>query len=98
MCIGTPAQIIAQDETCPNLAKAAIAGIMREVDLSLIGSHDEQGNLRIGQWVLVHVGFAMSLIDADEAQKTLDALAAMEEVEPDVGHFLNAGGGAREVH
>lgn len=97
MCIGTPAQIIAIDEPEQNLAKASVNGVVREVDMSLLGCYDEQQQLRIGQWVLVHVGFAMSLIDADEAQQTLDALKAMGEVENDVNEFLNLGGGGREI-
>ncbi|MFM2481450.1 HypC/HybG/HupF family hydrogenase formation chaperone [Celerinatantimonas sp. YJH-8] len=97
MCIGTPAQIIAIDDPSNQLAKAQIGGVTREIDLSLVGALDEQGQPRIGQWVLVHVGFAMSLIDADEAARTLQALTEMGEVEPDVVAFLQAGGGSREV-
>ena len=42
----------------------------------------------LGKWVLVHVGFAMSIIDEQEARDTLDALLAMESVEEDVSYFL----------
>ncbi|EGD5178685.1 HypC/HybG/HupF family hydrogenase formation chaperone, partial [Escherichia coli] len=43
---------------------------------------------RVGQWVLVHVGFAMSVINEAEARDTLDALQNMFDVEPDVGALL----------
>ena len=43
---------------------------------------------RLGQWVLVHVGFAMSVINEEEARDTLDALQNMFDVEPDVGALL----------
>ncbi|HAM3544380.1 hydrogenase assembly chaperone, partial [Acinetobacter nosocomialis] len=53
-----------------------------------VGSCDENGQPRVGQWVLVHVGFAMSVINEAEARDTLDALQNMFDVEPDVGALL----------
>ncbi len=85
MCIGIPGQICAIDG---NLAKVEVCGIQREVDLTLVGSVDGQGQPRLGQWVLVHVGFAMSIINEAEARDTLEALQNMFEVEPDVGALL----------
>ena len=85
MCIGIPGQICAIDG---NLAKVEVCGIQREVDLTLVGSVDEQGQPRLGQWVLVHVGFAMSVINESEARDTLEALQNMFEVESDVGALL----------
>ncbi|HBQ2430383.1 HypC/HybG/HupF family hydrogenase formation chaperone [Klebsiella aerogenes] len=85
MCIGIPGQIRTIDGV---MAKVEVCGIQREVDLTLVGSVDEQGQPRIGQWVLVHVGFAMSVINEAEARDTLDALQNMFEVEPDVGALL----------
>ena len=85
MCIGIPGQICAIDG---NLAKVEVCGIQREVDLTLVGSVDERGQPRLGQWVLVHVGFAMSIINEAEARDTLEALQNMFDVEPDVGALL----------
>lgn len=48
----------------------------------------------IGKWVLVHVGFAMSIVNEEEAKETLDALMAMGEVEDDVSAFLYGEEGA----
>ncbi|MGL4858687.1 MAG: HypC/HybG/HupF family hydrogenase formation chaperone, partial [Enterobacteriaceae bacterium] len=83
MCIGIPGQI------CQLLSaregEVDINGVRRRVDLSLVGSHDDQGQPRLGQWVIVHVGFAMSLIDEQEAKEMLTTLNAMLELEPDVG-------------
>ena len=59
MCIGVPGQIRTIDG---NQAKVDVCGIQRDVDLTLVGSCDENGQPRVGQWVLVHVGFAMSVI------------------------------------
>ncbi|EPN4483342.1 TPA: HypC/HybG/HupF family hydrogenase formation chaperone [Klebsiella aerogenes] len=85
MCIGIPGQIRTIDGV---MAKVEVCGIQREVDLTLVGADDEQGQPRIGQWVLVHVGFAMSVINEAEARDTLEALQNMFKVEPDVGALL----------
>ncbi|MCY4766907.1 HypC/HybG/HupF family hydrogenase formation chaperone [Klebsiella aerogenes] len=85
MCIGIPGQIRTIDGV---MAKVEVCGIQREVDLTLVDAVDEQGQPRIGQWVLVHVGFAMSVINEAEARDTLEALQNMFEVEPDVGALL----------
>lgn len=85
MCIGVPGKISAIDG---NQAKVDVCGIQRDVDLTLVGSTDESGQSRLGQWVLVHVGFAMSVINEEEARETLAALQNMYEVEPDVGALL----------
>jgi hydrogenase expression/formation protein HypC len=85
MCIGVPGQIRDIDG---NHAKVDVCGILRDVDLTLVGAVDENGVSRLGQWVLVHVGFAMSVINEAEARDTLAALQNMFEVEPDVGALL----------
>lgn len=85
MCIGVPGQICAIDGL---QAKVDVSGIQRDVDLTLVGSADENGQSRLGQWVLVHVGFAMSVINEEEALDTLAALQNMFDVEPDVGALL----------
>ncbi|KFC06409.1 HypC/HybG/HupF family hydrogenase formation chaperone [Trabulsiella odontotermitis] len=85
MCIGIPGQICAIDGS---MAKVDVNGIRRDVDLTLVGHVDDTGASRLGQWVLVHVGFAMSVINETEARDTLAALQNMYEVEPDVGALL----------
>ena len=85
MCIGIPGHFCAIDGV---LAKVEVCGIQRDVDLTRVGAVDEQGQPRLGQWVLVHVGFAMSVINEAEARDTLEALQNMFDVEPDVGALL----------
>ena len=86
MCIGIPGRIchIAGDMQ----ARVDVCGVVRAVDLTLVGTHDERGVSRMGQCVLVHVGFAKSVIDEAEALDTLAALQHMYELEPDVGPLL----------
>jgi len=82
MCIGIPCQIVSIDSSSPNVAIAQVNGIGREIDISLV--LNENKPIVIGQWVLVHVGFAMSMLDEEEAKQTLSFLNAMLEEEPDV--------------
>ena len=86
MCIGVPGKITAI--VAGMQAKVEVCGVLRDVDLTLVGACDENGNSRLGQWVLVHVGFAMSVINEEEALDTLAALQNMFDVEPDVGPLL----------
>ena len=65
MCLGIPAQIV--DIPDPSRAKVAISGVERMIATDLL--LDEA--LAVGEWVLVHVGFALSKIDEEEAALTL---------------------------
>lgn len=94
MCIGIPGQIVALHETQRDHAWAQVCGMRREVNIALVCGNkdlDEGREALIGCWVLVHVGFALSKLDEQEAQETLAALHAMEEVEADVAMFLGRG-------
>jgi hydrogenase expression/formation protein HypC len=73
MCLGIPAQIVELLENEAGLAKAEISGVRRKVSVALC---PEAG---VGDWVLVHVGFALSRIDEDEARETLALLEQMGE-------------------
>ena len=67
---------LAVGEDIHQLAQVEVCGIKRDVNIALICEGDTAE--LVGQWVLVHVGFAMSIIDEDEAKATLDALRRME--------------------
>ena len=82
MCIGVPGQVLAVGEDIHQLAQVEVCGIKRDVNIALICEGNPADLL--GQWVLVHFGFAMSIIDEDEAnacseaKATLDALRQMD--------------------
>ena len=65
MCIGVPGQVLAVGEDIHQLAQVEVCGIKRDVNIALICEGNPADLL--GQWVLVHVGFAMSII-ASESQ------------------------------
>lgn len=91
MCIGIPGQVTALDDTSPGNAWVDVCGIKRRVNVRLVCADPAAMAALPGQWVLVHVGFAMSLLDEGEALETLAALRQMGEVEPDVGYFMQGG-------
>lgn len=82
MCLGIPAKIIAISDPERLMGVAEIGGVTREVNLACVAEDPLAG--LVGRWALIHVGFAMSLIDEAEAQATLDALAALGEAEEEI--------------
>lgn len=73
MCVGIPAQVVQLQPSGPHTAIVDVEGAQREVNTIMVD--DEP--LDVGDWVLLHVGFAMSRIDAAEAA---DTLAFMREL------------------
>ncbi len=76
MCIGVPGQVVAVGDDFHQLAQVDVCGVRRDVNIALVCEDSPQALL--GQWVLVHVGFAMSVIDEQEALETLAALRNMD--------------------
>jgi len=70
MCLGIPAQLVGVVE--PGVATAEVSGVRRRVSTALVPE------AKVGDWVLVHVGFALHTIDEDEAARTL---ALLEQIE-----------------
>ena len=70
MCLGIPGQVVEVLDEDNQLAKVDVSGVRRTINVALL--KDE--NLQPGEWVLIHVGFALSKIDEDEAHLTLEAL------------------------
>ena len=79
MCLGIPGQIVAITDEARMMAMADVSGVRREVNVACIA----EGPLEelVGCWTLIHVGFAMSRIDEDEAAKTLEALRGLGEAQ-----------------
>jgi hydrogenase expression/formation protein HypC len=75
MCLAIPAQIVEFIDEERFLARVQVSGVRRIVNVALVTGGDD--GAVIGDWILLHVGFAMSRIDEDEAQATLEALRAL---------------------
>ena len=72
MCLAVPAKIVERKDL---LATVDVNGITRDVSLMLLPESE------IGEWVLIHAGFAIQAIDEEEAQKTLELLKELEQYE-----------------
>ena len=79
MCLGIPGQIVAITDAGRLMAMADVSGVRREVNVACVAEGPLEALL--GRWVLIHVGFAMSLIDEEEAAKTLAALHDLGEAQ-----------------
>jgi hydrogenase expression/formation protein HypC len=82
MCVCIPARVIEITDAANRLARVSVSGATREVSLACIVDAEHPIDACVGDWVLIHVGFALSRIDEAEAKKTLDLLAALGEIEP----------------
>ncbi len=85
MCLGIPGQIVEIVDETLCIAKADVSGVKRSVSIALLA--DE--GIKPGEWVLIHVGFAMSKIDESEAQETMKLLQAMGEAYTDEVKMLH---------
>jgi hydrogenase expression/formation protein HypC len=75
VCLAIPGQVIEVTDEVNRLALVDVAGVRRNVNIGLL---DADGiSVGPGDWVLIHVGFAMSLVDEAEAAATLKMLQGM---------------------
>ena len=76
MCLAIPGRIVEVIDEANRLATVEVAGVRRTVNIGLLDV-DEDGGAQVGDWVLIHVGFALSKVDEDEAIATLRLLENM---------------------
>jgi len=76
MCLGIPGQVLEMVDDANSIAKVEVSGVRRNVNVALVRPE----GIGPGDWVLIHVGFAMSKIDEAEAQETLEVLQLMGSV------------------
>ncbi len=74
MCLGIPGQLVEWVDPEHHIAKADVAGVRRNVNVALLTGEDA---VDVGDWVLIHVGFAMSKVDEAEAQSTREFLESL---------------------
>jgi hydrogenase expression/formation protein HypC len=79
MCLGIPGQIREFSDINEHLARVEVSGVTRIINIGLLEDED----LQPGDWVLIHVGFAMSKIDEEEAALALASLQLMGQAYDD---------------
>ena len=84
MCLGIPGKIIAITSHVNKLATVEVLGVRREINIACIVNEEHSVDSCVGDWVLVHVGFAMSRIDENEAKLTLDVLHMLGEAQAEL--------------
>ena len=77
MCLAIPGQVMEVVDVVRRVARVDVAGVQRNVNIGLLD--DDERRRQPGDWVLIHVGFALSKVDEEEAQATLRLLRGMGE-------------------
>ena len=75
MCLAIPGQVLEWVDPSSQIAKVDVAGVRRNVNLSLLAY--EPNGVGPGDWALIHVGFAISRVDESEARATRELLEGM---------------------
>ena len=83
MCLAIPGRIIEFVDEEAQVAKVEVGGVRRNVNLGLL----DRGDVAVGDYVLIHVGFAMSKIDEQRAEETLRILREIGEYDSEVDLF-----------
>ena len=84
MCLGIPGRISAIDDVARKLATVDVSGVRRQINIACIVDDEHPVDVCVGDWVLVHVGFAMSRIDEAEAAETLQILTELGEAQAEL--------------
>ena len=84
MCLGIPGRIVKIDDLERKLATVDVSGVRRQVNIACIVSDEHPVEACVGDWVLVHVGFAMSRINEEEDAQTLKILTELGEAQAEI--------------
>jgi hydrogenase expression/formation protein HypC len=85
MCLGIPAQLVAGETGHPDLVMAEVGGVPRTVNVGLLDERPGPGD-----WILVHMGFALNVMTPEEAADALAALGAEREAEQEAAPEASA--------
>jgi hydrogenase expression/formation protein HypC len=81
MCLGIPGKIVEISNINHKLATVDVGGVKRQINIACIIDSEHSAESCVGDWVLVHVGFAMSRINQQEAEETLKILEELAEIQ-----------------
>jgi len=83
MCLAIPGKIVEIVDAENDIAKVEVGGVRRNINIGMLDKEDA----RIGDYVLIHVGFAMSKIDEKEAEDTLRLLEELGSYQDEMDQF-----------
>lgn len=84
MCLGIPGRIVKIDDAVRKLATVDVSGVRRQINIACVVDAQHPVESCVGDWVLVHVGFAMSRIDEREVAETLKILTELGEAQAEI--------------
>jgi hydrogenase expression/formation protein HypC len=90
MCLGIPGEVVELMPGHEDLAMVSVEGVQRAVNIGLLREDDGGLDLRPGDWILIHVGFALSKIDEAEAKASLEWLTGVGDAYTDELDALRA--------
>jgi hydrogenase expression/formation protein HypC len=90
MCLGIPGCIVSIDNVDDLVATVDVSGVRRQINISCIVDEAHPVESCVGDWVLVHVGFAMSRINEAEAAETLRLLRELGELQAELENMQSA--------
>ena len=82
MCLGIPGQITSIVDATHQLATVEVGGVKRTINIACIVDAEHPLESCVGEWVLVHVGFALNRLDETEARATLELFRQLAELTP----------------
>ncbi len=84
MCLAIPGKIVEIFDAENHLAKVEVGGVRRSVNIGMLDGED---GVAVGDYVLIHVGFAMSKIDEKQAEETLRVLRELGSLQEEMEQF-----------
>jgi hydrogenase expression/formation protein HypC len=84
MCLGIPGRIVRIDDVSRKLATVEVGGVRRQINIACVVDEAHPAERCLGDWVLVHVGFAMARIDEHQANETLRILQELGEAQAEL--------------
>lgn len=84
MCLAIPGKIVEMVDPDNSIAKVEVGGVRRSVNVGMLD------DIQLGDYVLVHVGFAMSKIDEKEAESTLRTLQELGSYQEEFDQFISS--------
>lgn len=86
MCLAIPGKIVEIVDEENQIAKVEVGGVRRNINIGMLGKEETS----VGDYVLIHVGFAMSKIDEEQARETLRVLEEIGEFQTELEQFKTA--------
>ena len=83
MCLAIPGKVVEIVDASRQIVRAEVSGVRRNISAELLGKEEERDGVRVGDWVLIHAGFALARLNEEEAAATTRLFQAMADAYAD---------------